>query len=570
MAGQDLHKLAMKAHAKGDLATAQRLYEKLIRQAPGDFNALHMLGFIRAGQKRFKEAENLIAKALLYGRSAEALSNHGNVLSELNRHEEAIRQLTQATLINPHSPQNQFNLGNALVKAGNLVAATKAFDSAICLQPEFVDALQNYADALRELGRADEALALLKRAVALRPDDAELQIALGSVLQETGEIEESKLALAMALRHDPLAVGAYYHMALAEKVGAQDSLLPRMEALGSARGSLPGKSRAMLDFALAKAYDDVGRFEDAFAHLSEGNRLVRDEVPYDEAQERHRFERLRKAFTAELFQGGETSGCLSETPVFIVGFPRSGTTLTEQILASHPAVYGGGEKAILANLASSSIVRLERAGATVLTFPESIAGLPKERFQRAGEQYAKELREGAPGALRITDKLPANFMFIGFIRMILPRARIINVRRNPMDTCLSCYFQRFRKENIPYAYELEQLGRYYRMYLDLMMHWRRVLPAGSFAEVQYEDVVGGLEGEARRIVEFCGLPWDDRCLFFHRTERSVRTASVTQVRQPIYRSSIARWRRYEKHLAPLIEAIGEPTDPPRTSASEAS
>jgi hypothetical protein len=170
----------------------------------------------------------------------------------------------------------------------------------------------------------------------------------------------------------------------------------------------------------------------------------------------------------------------------------------------------------------------------------------------------KELGQGVRDALRITDKLPANFMFIGFIRMILPRARIIHVRRNPMDTCLSCYFQRFRKENIPFAYELGQLGRHYRMYLDLMMHWRRVLPAGSFAEVQYEELVGGLEGEARRIVEFCGLPWDDRCLSFHRTERSVRTASVAQVRQPIYRSSVARWRRYEKFLAPLAEAIAEP------------
>ncbi|HEY2891124.1 MAG TPA: sulfotransferase [Dongiaceae bacterium] len=567
MAGQDLHKIAMKAYAKGDLATAQRFYEKLIRLAPGDFNALHMLGVIRAGQKRFKEAENHIAKALLYGRSAEALSNHGNVLSELGRHEEAVRQLTQATLINPRSAQNHFNLGNAQVKATNLSAATKAFGTAISLQPDFTEALQNYADALRELGRPNEALALLKRALALRPDDAELQIVFGSLLQEIGAIEESKQAMANALRHDPSAVAAYYHLARAEKMGPQDSLLARMEALDADRDSVSAKSRAMLDFALAKAYDDIGRYEDSFARLSEANRLVRGEVPYDEAGERHRLERLRDAFTPKLFEGSETFGCLSEAPVFIVGFPRSGTTLTEQILASHPAVHGAGEKSILSNLVSSNIVRLERAGRTALTFPESVAELPKERFRLAGDQYARELGEVAPGALRITDKLPANFMFIGFIRMILPRARIIHVRRNPMDTCLSCYFQRFRKDNIPFSYELGQLGRYYRMYLDLMTHWRHVLPAGSFAEVQYEDLVGELEGEARLIVEFCGLPWNDRCLSFHRTERSVRTASVAQVRQPLYRSSIARWRRYEKFLAPLIEAIAEPLEPPLAAAS---
>jgi tetratricopeptide (TPR) repeat protein len=569
MAGQDPHKVAMKAYAKGDLATAERVYAKLTRLAPRDFNALHMLGVIRAQQKRFEEAEHLIARALLYGRSAEALSNHGNVLSELGRHDEAIRQLTQAVLLGPQSPENHFNLANAYVKAENLRAAARAFASTISLKPDFVDALQNYSKVLRELDRPGEAAALLKRAISLNPGDAELHIGLGVILQELGEIDESKELLAAALQRDPSAAAAYYHLARASKVGPEDGLLARMEAQFPDRASLSSRSRAMLNFALAKAYEDAGRYDDAFLRLIEANRLVKAEVPYDEAGERSRFERLRIAFTTELLSDGN-HGCPSETPIFIVGFPRSGTTLTEQILASHPGVHGAGETAILANVASSNVMNLDGGGGTMLTFPESLASLPKDRFRIAGEQYERQLRDGAPAVPRITDKLPANFMFIGLIHLILPRARIIHVRRDAIDTCVSCFFQRFREKNVPFTYELGELGHHYRMYLDLMTHWRKVLPEGSFTEVRYEDLVDDLEGEARRLVNFCGLAWDDRCLSFHQTGRAVRTASVAQVRQPIFRTSVERWRRYEKFLAPLIEAIGEPDGGPIAAVSTTS
>ncbi len=566
MASQDPHNIAMKAYAKGDLGAAERLYAKILKRAPRDFNALHMLGVIRARQGRFGEAEGLIARALLNGRSAEALSNHGNVLSELGRQEEAIRQLTQATLLNPRAPENHFNLGNALVRAERFLAAAKAYATAISLRPDFVDALENYADALRELGRPREALGPLRRALALRPDDAPLHIALGVVLQELGDIDEAKTEMATALRHDPSAHSAYFHLARASRVGPDDDLLARMEERFRNGEPAAPRSRAMLGFALAKAYDDVGRYEDAFPPLAEANRLVRSEIAYDEPGERRRFERLRRAFDADLFARADGCGSPCETPIFIVGFPRSGTTLTEQILASHPDVAGAGEQSILAEVASAKVLSAETGDGSVQAFPESLASLPADRFRTAGEWYVKQLAEFSPTAQRITDKLPANFMFIGLIRLILPRARIIHVRRNAMDTCLSCFFQRFRRSNVAYAYELGELGRHYRMYLDLMAHWRHVMPEGSFADISYEELVGDLEGQARRIVDFCGLPWDERCLSFHSAERAVHTASVVQVRQPIYRSSIERWRRYEKFLGPLIEAIGEP-GPERTPAA---
>ena len=556
----DPHQLALKAYGKGDFSTAERLYTKMLRQAPGDFNALHMLGVIRAQQKKFGEADRLIAKALQYGKSAEALSNHGNVLLELGRHEEAVKQLHHALLIRPDSAAAQFNLGNALVKVQRLEEAAKAFAAAIALKPDFPDALQNYAEVLRDVGRHREAMTMLRRAVSLAPADPHLQIALGVARQELGDMQGARAAFEAALALDPSATGAYFHLVRLSKVTTGDDVLPRMEAQSHQANALAPESRAVLGFALAKAYEDIGRYDDSFANLLEANRLVRAAISFDEAALCGRFERLHRSFTAELLAQKAGLGCRSTLPIFIVGFPRSGTTLTEQILSSHPQVHGSGENSYIEKLASADIMAVRTAPGESgrIGFPESLSQLPADRFRQAGERYVESLRRIAPDAPHITDKLPANFMFIGFIRMILPNARIIHVRRDAMDTCISCFAQRFRLDNVGFAYDLGELGRQYRMYVDLMDHWGRVLPEGSLLDVQYEDLVDNLAPQARRIVDFCGLAWDERCLDFHRTERTVQTASLTQVRQPIYRSSLERWRRYEKHLAPLIAALGQP------------
>ncbi len=561
----DPHQIALKAYGKGDFPTAERLYVKMLRQAPGDFNALHMLGVIRAQQKKFGEAERLIARALHYAKSAEALSNHGNVLSELGRHDEAVRQLRHSLLIRPGSAETLFNLGNALVKIQRWDEAAKAFAAAIAARPDFADALQNYGELLREMGRYGEAMIQLRKAIALNPSDPEIQIALGVALQESGDLEGARAAFDAVLALDPSATAAYYHRVKMARVTADDEVLPRMEAQSRQANALSAEGRAMLGFAMAKAYEDIGRYDDAFANLLEANRLVRDSMGFDEAGMGRRFERLRATFTAELLGERAGLGCDSALPIFVLGFPRSGTTLTEQILASHPSVHGSGENSYIEDLASGDVLALEgailppkgQAGvAGRIGFPESLSRLPPDRFRRAGELYVERLRRVAPDALHITDKLPANFMFVGFIRLILPNARIIHVKRDAMDTCISCFSQRFRGNNVGFSYDLGELGRHYRLYLDLMEHWRRVMPAGSMLEVRYENLVENLEVEARRIVDYCGLTWDERCLAFHRTERAVRTASLTQVRQPIYKSSVQRWRHYENHLAPLIAALG--------------
>jgi hypothetical protein len=249
-------------------------------------------------------------------------------------------------------------------------------------------------------------------------------------------------------------------------------------------------------------------------------------------------------FAAEMLRDKSCLGDPSAAPIFIVGMPRSGTTLIEQILASHPKVFGAGELREMANL----------AGHIGAAFPEAMPGLSGEELRRIGEQYVRSVTRLAPSAERITDKMPGNFSLAGLIHLALPNARIIHACRDARDTAFSCFSLLF-SGTLEFTYDLAELGRYYRAYLKLMGHWREVLPEGIMLEVQYEDVVGDLENQARRIIAHCGLEWDDACLSFYKTERSVRTASATQVRQPIYQSSIGRWRLHEEELGPLLREL---------------
>jgi hypothetical protein len=306
--------------------------------------------------------------------------------------------------------------------------------------------------------------------------------------------------------------------------------------------------RTELRFALAKACGDAGDAVGSFRHLLEGNRLKRLTITYDETALFALFDRIRAVFTADRMAAPPTVA-LGDTarPIFVVGMPRSGTTLVEQILASHPAVFGAGELTDLPTLAAE----LGRHGPP---FPDVVTVLPADRLARLGEAYCQRLRACAPAARHVVDKLPANFQLIGLIRLALPGARVIHIERDPIDTCLSCFARLFTGPQL-YAYDLTELGHYFRAYQSLMAHWRRVLPAGILLEVRYEDLVDDIEGNARRILAHCGLPWDPGCLAFHRSERTVRTASAAQVRQPLYRHAVGRWHVYGDLARPLLDAL---------------
>ena len=305
-----------------------------------------------------------------------------------------------------------------------------------------------------------------------------------------------------------------------------------------------------LHFALGKAYLDAKMAKPASEHLATGNRMKRSSIVYDGDRMARWMQAIAEVFSAERFQRMQGSGAQGETPVFVLGMPRSGTTLIEQLLAAHPAVHGGGELAVMPRL----MQRMHGADGSPRTYPEFIHLFPPQHFAQTGVQYLAETVKLAPSAKRIVDKMTTNFLFAGLIHLALPDARIIHSRRDPLDTCFSCYNKLFTA-GYDFSYDQTELGRFYRSYQKLMAHWRANMPASHFLEVDYEAVVEDVEGQARRMLEFVGLPWDESVLRFHETERPVRTASLNQVRQPIYASSIGRARVYRDHLAPLVKEL---------------
>ena len=305
-----------------------------------------------------------------------------------------------------------------------------------------------------------------------------------------------------------------------------------------------------LFFALGGVYEKKGVVDKAFDHIVNGNRLKRGTLSYDIAATRDHFDRLIETFDGALFARHGTAGDASARPIFILGMPRSGTTLVEQILASHPAVHGAGE---LHDLGAIAAALPARTGASQ-PYPACVRGAGAGLWAELGKDYVDAVSRRAPGKRRVCDKMPDNFLRIGLIHLMLPNAAIIHCRRDAMDICYSCFSLLFT-EGQSFTYDLTELGLYYREYDRLMRHWQAVLP-GRILDVRYEDVVADLEGSARRFVAHCGLEWDGRSLDFHNTKRVVRTASLTQVRQTIYASSIGRWRRHEGRLGPLIHALG--------------
>jgi cytochrome c-type biogenesis protein CcmH/NrfG len=462
---------------------------------------------------------------------------------------EAIAWYQRILALSPALHLIRNNLGHALAQQGEIDAAMVEYRRAVEIKSDYPDALCNWGAAHYALDQLDEAEAKCRRAIAISSNFAGAHHNLALILKEKGRLDEAIHAEKRAIRLAPRNTSYYEHLGVLRPFTAGDRYIRALEDMAADGASLGATERVHLHFALAKAYDDTGRFENAFVQLSAGNRLKRQQTAYDEAATLGRMDRTRDLFTPDFMKARQGSGDPSPLPVFIVGMPRSGTTLIEQILASHPEVFGAGEL----NLFDRSAGAVGHALPGAPRFPAMAAGMSAAHFHALGKSYRDALAQRAPAASRIVDKMPGNFLFAGLIHLALPNATIIHAVRDPIDTCVSCFSTLFT--NQAQTYDLAELGRYYRHYQTLMTHWRRVLPPGRIIDVCYEDLVGDLEGGARRIIAHCGLPWDRRCLDFHRTERTVRTASAAQVRRPIYKSSVGRWRKYEKFLGPLLDEL---------------
>jgi tetratricopeptide (TPR) repeat protein len=398
-----------------------------------------------------------------------------------------------------------------------------------------------------------------REALRVDPAHAAARNNLGYALEVQGRLDEALAEFLEVRRREPdnaMAIASLSGLAVSGHHQLSEMELRRIEAL-AARSDLPPDDLCRLHFALSRLYDKAGAWDEAFAHCQRGNELRKEIVQrrglaFDPTEHGRLVDRLIATFTPAYFARVASFGVESDLPVFIVGMMRSGTTLAEQILASHPRVHGAGELQDIPALVGG----LHARSGAGREYPESMTDLNPATARALAEAQLGRLRQRGGPAERVVDKMPLNFLNLGVIATLFPRATIVHCRRDPVDTCASCYFQNFA-DPLPFKCDLSHLGLYYREYERLMAHWANVLPMRMF-ELRYEELTADPETVSRQLVAACGLAWDDRCLEFNVTERPVRTASMLQVRKPMYRSSVGRWHRYEKHLQPLREALGRP------------
>ena len=507
-----LFQQAVALHENDQLEDAEQLYRAVLRQDRRNMQALYNLCLIHYTRNHLVEALQVARRGLYQAPNwLEMLNLMALILKGLGKYPDAIERFRRALAINPNISLVHFNL----------------------------------AQLFQDINLHEDALAHFRQASAIEPEAAVAHCNVGVALRTLGRIEEANVALEHAVALEPREPTYYRMLSYSWRFTTGDRYLVAMQSMAEDLASLNEQQQIDLHFALGKAYEDIGQHETGFRHFLAGNALKRQETPYDEPTVLNLVEQSRLVFTPEVMRERSGFGHPSPAPIFIVGMPRSGSTLIEQILASHPDVFGAGELRDFV----SAVEGLDRGPNNT---PEEVGG---NDLRQLGERYMTLLRSRVPvPAERITDKMLGNSRLVGLIHLALPNARIIHARRNPLDNCLSCFSTLFAAGH-HYSYELGELGRYWCAQDALMRYWRTVLPDGVMLTVDYEALVDDLETHARRIIAHCGLEWTDACLDFHKTERAVYTASVVQVRQPIYRSSVGRWKPYQALLQPLFDGL---------------
>jgi tetratricopeptide (TPR) repeat protein len=467
-----------------------------------------------------------------------------------DRAQDAERLLRHALRQSAHLPLAFRGLGPALVQLGKLEEAEAIGRYLERIEPESPQTWVMIASVATRLMRQEEALAAYERAAQLKPDEVGLRTSAGHVQKTLGRRSESEASYKAALQLDPGRAEAWWSLADLKNYTFTDEEIAAMQRLLASDRRGPS-NEAQLHFALGRAFEQRQEYEQSFVHYAQGNALRRVDAPFDIEGFERRSARIRAFFDTEFFATRRGSGDPSHAPIFIVGLPRSGSTLVEQILASHPSVEGTMELPNILNI----VAQFDDLAPARDGYPQTVARASPGELTALGRRYLDETAPLRSGSERFTDKLPNNFSHIGLIEAILPNATLIDVRRHPMDACFSTFKQYFA-DGQTFSYDLVVLARYYRSYLWLMDHWDAVLP-GRVAHVQYEDLIEDPEANIRRLLAHCGLPFDPACVAFHETRRAVRTASAEQVRQPLYRSGLGYWRHFARQLEPLRQALGD-------------
>lgn len=529
--------------------------QRILTLSPGDPDACFNLANLLRKLDRKGEAATFYVRSLRVRTESEvAHSNLGLTLHECGDHAGAQACYRRVLGLRPDSAETHCYQGNVLSDLGEWDRAEAAYRRALRINPDAVEVNNNLAHALVQLSRSEEAESCYRAALKLAPQQKEALHGLGNLFMERGCPAEATTLYRRALNVEPADMSIRFSLASSTKVERGDgNFAALLEAAAAEKDepSLSGENRTFMHYALGKCHADVGEHEPAFQHFAAGAKLRRAAFDYASDRLSRFFTEIMSALDPETVLRLTGAGEPSRLPIFVLGMPRSGTTLVEQTLTCHPDVHGAGELHDLA-----AIVRREipSAGAS-LPYPGNLRALDRNTLARWGAEYVSRLRRLAPEAGRVTDKMPENFMSLGLIHLMLPQAKIIHVKRDPVDTCLSCFTNLFTFGH-EHTYDLAELGHYYADYVRLMDHWRKVLPAGAFLDVVYEDLVADHETQTRRMIEYCQLEWNDACLAPQLNKRVVRTASLTQVRQPVYRSSMGRWKKYESFLLPLLDALG--------------
>ena len=532
---------------------AMRYYRAAMSLSPNYTDPLNNLGAMLVTEQQYNEAIELLNRAITLSPTfADAHCNLGFAHHGLDNDDIALQHFQRALQLKPIYAEAYIGLSKLHRARSDFEAAERYARQAIDIDPSNADFYQCLAEIYSEQGATKLALTYFDQAISLDPTSNSLQVSKGNLLLELGEADTAEALLSSATTDHLQATQLSAHCSLVQlrTVKKNDPSMLALLAILNKRNQLSPKQQEYLYFGLGKCYDDIGDWSTAFEYYTQGCQHKRSRINYSSDEQTQFALRITKCFSEETIQRLRASANSSTLPIFVVGMPRSGTTLVEQIIASHPDVYGAGELLHLSNIAHRLVEGVNGAQG----YPENVFYLTESTCHAMTEEYLTNLQRYAPTFSRITDKMPGNFVLIGLIHTLFPHAKIIHVERNPIDTCLSCYTKLFRQGQF-FSYDLTELAHFYANYRQIMAHWRRVLPVGAWLDVNYEKIVSDLEAEARKLIDYCDLDWNPACLDFHTTKRQVRTASLMQVRKPIYTSSVERWRRFESELAPLIKIL---------------